>query len=343
MKKKWIYILSTTALYLGLTSYYNARQSPRLSTVKTIIVDAGHGHTAGGGRDGAKGSYSYEDDICLDISKKLVALFRRELPDVKVVETRPDVYKVDLHQRADIANRNKGDLFISIHCNSADPIGERRLEGYRTVVKYTGKGKKRKKTTQEVPIYKTYYRPNPAKGTETYIWGAHKNGSKEEAIAKAENAAIFQEADYKEKYGEDITSQDFLIRSTLKTKLYFKRSFMLASRVQDEFVQIGRIDRDVRQRQTGIWVLQATAMPSILVETGYISNPEEEAYLNSEKGQNELTNAIAVAVKNYKKELETPRPAAADNNTPAGKGPNADDTDPVADKPKALKGLRFDV
>jgi N-acetylmuramoyl-L-alanine amidase len=336
MKKKWIYILSATCLYLGLTSYYNSSPSPQISSVKTIIVDAGHGHTAGGGRDGAKGSYSYEDDICLAISKKLVAALNRELGDVKIIETRPDEYKVALHERADIANRNKGDLFISIHCNSADPIGERRLEGYRTVVKYTGKGKKRKKITQEVPIYKTYYRPNPAKGTETYIWGAHKNGSKEEAIAKAENAAIFQEANYKEKYGEDISSQDFIIRSSLKTKLYFKRSFMLASKVQDEFVQIGRLDRDVRQRQTGIWVLQATAMPSILVETGYISNPEEEAYLNSERGQNEITNAITAAVKNYKKDVETPRPPT-EGNQPTGRGPQPSNAD--ADKPRASKLL----
>jgi N-acetylmuramoyl-L-alanine amidase len=90
----------------------------------------------------------------------------------------------------------------------------------------------------------------------------------------------------------------------LKTKQYFKRSATLAGYVQDEFVRVGRIDRDVKQRPVGIWVLQATAMPSVLIETGFISNPEEEKYLNSEDGQHELSDCITKALGNYIKWLE---------------------------------------
>jgi N-acetylmuramoyl-L-alanine amidase len=300
-----------------LTSFEIVRQytgTSRVGAVKTIILDAGHGITPGGGKDGAPGRYSHEDEICLAIVKKLLVEMKKQMPDVKLVETRPTEYRVDLHERADIANNNKGDLFISIHCNSADPIYKREFSHNKTVTYYVyqGKGKKKKKIpkTKEVAVYVTRSYPNPAKGTETYIWGAHKNGSKEEAVAKSENASIYKEADYKQQYGEvDVNSQDFFILMKLKTQQYFKRSYTLASHVQDEFAEIGRIDRDVRQRSVGIWVLQATAMPSILVETGYISNPEEENYLNSEKGQNELSQSITRAVKRFKAEIETPKPA----------------------------------
>jgi N-acetylmuramoyl-L-alanine amidase len=311
MMKKTVFSLLIVATLSTFYSFINLTSLPPVSyrsTIKTIIVDAGHGIMRGGGKNGAPGRYSHEDEICLAIAKKLVADIKRTMPDVRVIETRPTENIVPLHERADIANRNKGDLFISIHCNSADPIRERKLEGYRTVVRYTGKGKKRKKITSKEPVYKTYSRPNPAKGTETYIWGSHKNGSKEEAVAKSENAAILQEADYKNVYGDvDVNSTDFMILANVRTKQYFQRSYSLATYVQDELQKIGRIDRDVRQRQTGIWVLQATAMPSILVETGYISNPEEEDYLNSENGQQQISNAIVEAVRYYKGELEKPK------------------------------------
>ena len=108
------------------------------------------------------------------------------------------------------------------------------------------------------------------------------------------------EANYKETYGAvDINSPEFVAMALLKTKQYFKRSATFAGMVQDEFVKVGRVDRDVRQRGVGIWVLQATAMPSVLIETGFISNPEEEAYLNSKEGQEEISRCIIAAMKNY--------------------------------------------
>ena len=115
-----------------------------------------------------------------------------------------------------------------------------------------------------------------------------------------ENAPMMAEDNYENNYGPiDPNSPEFIALSLVKTKQYFKRSATLAGFVQDEFAKIGRVDRDVRQRGVGIWVLQATAMPSILVETGYITNREEEDYLNSKDGQQELAECISRAVKNY--------------------------------------------
>ena len=111
---------------------------------------------------------------------------------------------------------------------------------------------------------------------------------------------MMMEANYKDKYGEvDPNSPEFIALSLLKTKQYFKRSATLASLVEEEFTKVGRTSRDVKQRQAGIWVLQATAMPSVLVETGFISNKEDEDYLNSAKGQDEIAHCITNALKGY--------------------------------------------
>src|SRR5215211_996482 len=120
-----------------------------------------------------------------------------------------------------------------------------------------------------------------------------------------ENAAMLQEENFEKIYGGvDPNSPEFIALSLLKTKQYFKRSATLAGLVQDEFAKVGRVDRDVKQRGVGIWVLQATAMPSILVETGYITNRSEEDYLNSESGQQEIAESITNALKNYVSWLE---------------------------------------
>ena len=92
--------------------------------------------------------------------------------------------------------------------------------------------------------------------------------------------------------------------STLKTQQYFQRSANLALTIEEEFQKVGRVSRQAQQRQKGIWVLQAVAMPSVLIETGFISNPEEEAYLNSEDGQREICEVIIRSLKRYKFSLE---------------------------------------
>lgn len=295
---------------------------PKQNIIRTIIIDAGHGVMANGRHNGAKGSYSYEDEICFAVSKKLVAQLKQEFPEVNIIETRPTEDIVDLRERANIANRNRGDLFISIHVNAMPPKQKKELAGYKTEVYYTGKGKKRKKHTRKIPQYRYYEVPNSTtKGTQTYIWGAHKGEDKETAVR--ENAPMLAEENYKQKYGDiDPNSPEFIALSLVKTKQFGQRSAMLSQMVEEQFSKIGRISGGPRQRQVGIWVLQATAMPSILVETGFITNPQEEAYLNSQKGQVEISDCITKAVHNYIGWLEkkqTPLKAGVKNieNAPA--------------------------
>ncbi|BAV05875.1 N-acetylmuramoyl-L-alanine amidase [Filimonas lacunae] len=293
------------AAWLFCTSFINDRNrdndgvQPQRKPLHTIIIDAGHG-----GRDeGAPGGYSFEKNISLAIALKLQKKVNEELPDVEVVMTRTDDSYPSLYNRADLANKSKGDLFISIHCNSADPIRHKEFLGYKMDTYYKGKGAKRKKYTRKVPEYKYYSTPNPAKGTETYIWAAHKNEAKEVAMRENESLYLDSATNPQMKDFDPESPQKRIIYS-LKTQQYFERSANLAITVEDEFSKVGRISREARQRQVGIWVLQATAMPSILVETGYISNPEEEDYLNSEKGQDEIVEALVKALKRYRFSLE---------------------------------------
>lgn len=313
MVKRTLLIFCAAALSITIVSFHE-HEPARQKVIRTIIVDAGHGIMDNGGHNGAKGAYSYEDDICLAVSKELVKNFKSELPEIRIVESRPTEKITAIHRRAEIANENKGDLFICIHVNAALPQRHTQQVGTKKVTYYTGKGKNRKKKTKEVPVYKTYTTPNPAKGAETYIWGSHKNEDKE--IAMRENAPLLQEENYKQNYGDlDPSSPEFIALSLLKTKQYFKRSATLAGFVQDEFAQVGRVDRDVRQRGVGIWVLQATAMPSILVETGYITNRAEEDYLNSKEGQKEVADCIIKAVKTYIAWLEKQQQPNETNET----------------------------
>jgi N-acetylmuramoyl-L-alanine amidase len=120
-----------------------------------------------------------------------------------------------------------------------------------------------------------------------------------------ENAPMLAEENYKDKYGDiDPNSPEFIALSLLKTKQFFKRSATLSGMVEEQFEKVGRTSRGQKQRQVGIWVLQATAMPSILVETGYITDRSEEDYLNSKSGQQEIAQCITAAVKNYVSWLE---------------------------------------
>jgi N-acetylmuramoyl-L-alanine amidase len=302
MAKKTLVLLCFMAVSALLISFTTT--SPKQQVLKTIVIDAGHGIMENGGYNGARGAYSYEDEICLAVSKKLIAALQKQMPEIKIVETRPTKYITSLRDRADMANHNRGDLFVSIHVNAMPPIQKRDFVGYRNEVYYTGKGKKKKKRTRKVAQYRYYEVPNTGvKGTQTYIWGSHKAEDKEVAIR--ENAPMFAEENYQERYGNiDPNSPEFIALSLVKTKQFTKRSAMLANMVEDEFSKVGRISGGSKQRQVGIWVLQATAMPSILVETGFITNPQEEAYLNSEAGQDEIASCVTSALKNYVSYLE---------------------------------------
>ncbi|MBM3432097.1 MAG: N-acetylmuramoyl-L-alanine amidase [Bacteroidetes bacterium] len=291
------FIMVLVAAVVSFTSLRPETQpkfNPNTKLVRTIIIDPGHG-----GKDyGAGGSFSHEKDICLAVSLKLGKLIQEKYPDIKLLFTRTTDTYPTLYDRANFANNNNGDLFICVHVNSAPDQIKKEFIGNKTVVTYEGKGKKRKKVTRQVPQYKTYRVASTAKGTETYIWGA--NISEQKEVAVRENAPMLAEDNYQTTYGTmDPSSPEFVALALLKTKQYFKRSATFAGFIQDEFVKVGRVDRDVRQRPVPIWVLQATAMPSVLIETGFISNQEEERYLNSEIGQNELSECILRALGNY--------------------------------------------
>jgi len=261
-------------------------------TVQTIVIDPGHG-----GKDpGARGLFSTEAQICLEIGLKLGKSIEESFPNIKVLYTRttdvlagnkPDKNSANRY-RAEFANQSGGDLFIAIHVNSARKIAHRTPSGYR----YVGKGKKRRR----VQAYKTYYTPNPAHGTETYIWAADESNHKTDMISAEDE---FGETD-STLIAPEINDPVMKAYQLLYAKKYFENSLHFANFIEAEFVTQGRVSRGVKQRNdVGIWVLHATGMPSVLVETGFISNKDEEQYLNSDKGQEEIVKNITDALRNY--------------------------------------------
>jgi N-acetylmuramoyl-L-alanine amidase len=287
-----------------LTTTLATNKATAQELLKTVIIDPGHGLPDGG----ADGAYSKESDISLAIGLKLGKQLEQVLPNTKILFTRTDENlpnglknKNDaLRYRAKMANDNKGDLFISIHCNSTSPTYHKERTGYTTETYYKGKGKKKKKYTRKVPKYRYWTTPSAVLGTETYIWAVDKNDQKKEYVGNYEPAGELDDSTV-----NFFDTPEAKILASLRTKKYFEKSKMLAELVETEFIKQGRSSRGARQRDDkGILVLAATAMPSILVETGFISNPEEEDYLNSEKGQDELAYAIMRAVLTYKDNLE---------------------------------------
>jgi N-acetylmuramoyl-L-alanine amidase len=278
--------------------------------VQTIIIDPGHG-----GKDqGAKGVITTEARICLAIGLKLGKAIEEKFPGVKVLYTRttdvlagnkPDK-NVANRYRAEFANQSGGDLFIAVHVNSAPKIRHRVDAGY----KWVGKGKKRRK----VKTYKYYYTPNPAHGTETFIWAADRADAKSGTITPDDE---FGETDSTITIPE-INDPVMKAFQLLYTKKYFESSLHFANLIEAEFVKEGRFSRGVKQRNDkGIWVLQATGMPSVLVETGFISDKEEEKYLDSENGQEEIVQNITSALSNY---------IASKEKAPASNGGKSPDT-----------------
>ena len=275
-------------------------------TIKTIIIDPGHGYPQR--EHNAHGRYSYEADLNLVYGQMLAKKIQDSLPGIRVLMTRNDFYDAghltsakDANKyRAQFANSNHGDLFVSIHCNDGPPVHHSEVVGHRKEVYYTGKKKKRRKHVKTIPIYRYWTTPSEAVGTETYIWAVNKNDSKTQFIQNnvgQDSTDLQGEQDSTTSYFD---SPEAKIMATLRTKKYFDRSLMLAQLVQNEFIKQERVNRGVKQRNDeGIWVLQATAMPSILVETGFITNPQEEDYMNSEKGKGEITDAIFNAIKQY--------------------------------------------
>lgn len=293
---------------LGPASFSFTPPVKKKKGVQTIIIDPGHG-----GKDqGARGAFSTEAKICLEVGLLLGKEIEEQFPGIKVLFTRttdiipgnkPDKNQ-GLHYRAEFANQSGGDLFIAIHVNSARKLAHKVPNGY----KYVGKGKKRRK----VQAYKTYYTPNPAYGTETYIWAADESDHKTDMIKPEDE---FGESDSTIVMPE-INDPVMKAYQLLYAKKYFENSLLFASMIEKEFESGGRNSRGVKQRNdVGIWVLHATGMPSVLVETGFISNKDEEEYLNSDKGQQEIVKSITDALHNYIGAVEK-SPASNQKNKP---------------------------
>jgi len=295
----------------SLLSFINKTEPAPKAQIKTLVIDPGHG----GIDPGARGSFSTEAEVSLAVSLKLGKALQEEFPDLKIIYTRTtDVMAGNkrtkdegLRYRANLANESGGDLFIAIHCNSAPDIPHKQLTGYRTMATYVGRGKKRRKVNKKVPQYRHWSTPNPAHGTETYIWAVNKNEAKVSAMNKIAAG---------EEYGEmdstltielpDPSDPAEKARMLIYAQNYFKKSLTLADLVEKEFIASGRFSRGVKQRNhAGIWVLQATGMPSILVEIGFMSDDEDEKYINSESGQQEIVEDIVNAFRAYKQRVES--------------------------------------
>ncbi|MBC7507465.1 MAG: N-acetylmuramoyl-L-alanine amidase [Ferruginibacter sp.] len=287
--------------------------------IKTIIVDAGHGGKDFGAHGGYEGGLnSYEKNITLDISLKLVAELRRQLPDVKIVPTRTtDIYQ-NPREKAEIANENKGDLFICIHADAVNlktgrrQIGSHKETRYR--VKYSGRGKRKKKIstpyTVTVPTYEYYKIGSQRSGTSIWLFAAHKTSDKLKAVMDNEELQI--ESGIDSVYNSiNFDTPEGRIRAKIYADRYQKKSIKLATMVDEEVDKTDRAALGLNQRQVGIWVLQATNMPAILIETGFITNHDDERYLNSDKGQQELAECITRAVKKYKEDIDHTSAAVA--------------------------------
>ena len=256
--------IGLTALLIAITllnsgSTYTA---PPDSKVDVVVIDAGHG----GHDNGTHGRLLKEKDVALNIALKVGSYIEKNIPGVKVIYTRKDDRYLALDERADIANKNKADLFICIHANA---------------------------------------NPNTkAFGTETFVMGLHKDEGNL-AIAQRENSVILMDENYEERYeGFNPNSPESYILFTLTQSAYQESSLKFASKVEGQFKdRVGRLSRGVKQ--AGFVVLWRTTMPSVLIETGFLTNSTEEKFLAGDEGQELIASGIYRAFKEYKNEVES--------------------------------------
>lgn len=219
----------------------------------------------GGTMPGCVGKKSKEKDITLAVALKFGKLIEKNCPEVKVIYTRKTDVTVEVFRRAEIANDHKADLFISIHCNASENRG--------------------------------------AHGVETFVMGLQKSEASI-AIAKKENADILLEKNYKENYGGfDPNSAEASVIFSLYSTAYLKNSAILASKVQNHLLKNTQL-ADRKVQQAGFWVLYKVAMPSILVELGFLSNKIEEEFLIKESTQDIMAISLYNAFIEYKNQIE---------------------------------------
>lgn len=258
------------ALLIAITLLISSAKPVRSDyKVDVVVIDAGHG----GHDSGTLGDNTKEKDVVLKIALKVGNYIKENIKDVKVIYTRETDKFIELNERANIANRNHADLFISIHANSLP------------------------KTTPDARKQSIY-------GTETYVMGLHKTNENFE-ISKRENSVILLEENYQEKYeGFDPDSPESYILFSLSQSANQESSLLLASNVEEQFgTRVGRKSRGVKQ--AGFLVLYKTSMPSILIETGFLSNTKEERELNDAKVQDYIASGIYRAFKDYKNQIES--------------------------------------
>lgn len=262
------FILGINTSFMPVNVSIEANKSKVLPSykVKTVVIDAGHG-----GKDpGTLGKHTKEKDITLRVALEFGRIIKRNLPDVKVVYTRTTDKFVELYRRTEFANRIKADLFISIHCNAAPRKARNRTK---------------------------------VRGAETYIMGNHVSEANI-AIAQRENASILLEKNYQRNYGGfDPNSPQSYILLAMNQQVHMKHSLSFARKIDWEIKnKVRRKTRGVKQ--AGFYVLARTAMPSVLIELGFLSNLEEERFLKGALGQIYMASAIFRAFRSYKRELE---------------------------------------
>lgn len=247
----------------------------------------------GGHDSGCLGSSSMEKKVTLAIAMRLGEYIEKNFPEVKVVYTRQTDVFVELHERAAIANRAKANLFISIHCNAGAPA---------------------------------------ACGTETYVMGLHKSKQNLD-VAKRENAVILLEENYSERYeGFDPNSSQAYIIFSLNQNAYLEQSIALAAKVEESLeTNMSFTSRGIKQ--AGFLVLYKTAMPSVLIETGFLSHHQEEKTLASPAGQDKIALSIFRAFAAYKNEVEGKTPSEPEKPVIAGLAPVVAETE-VTPAPK---------
>jgi len=283
-RRFWLFLI---ALFFVLPAVYGrgavvADREKRF----VIVIDPGHG----GGDPGACGAYSKEKNINLKVALEVGRLLKAGCPDVKVIYTRRTDVFIPLQTRADIANRNKADLFISIHTNS-------------------------------LPKGRTAY------GSETYTLGMARAAANLE-VAKRENAVITYEKNYQQTYeGFDPNKAESYIIFELLQDRYMKQSVDLAQLIQQQYTSNGRRNKGVHQ--AGFLVLRKTSMPAVLTELGFISTPDEERYLNSAEGISVLARSIYNGILKYRGKSvpsSTPTPPSATTERDGGEAaPPRDD------------------
>lgn len=252
-----VVLLSISVFFLF--SFHSVGPGPY--KIRRIVIDPGHGDHD----PGTSGKFSKEKNVALKIALELGRILEENLDDVEVIFTRDDDSFLELHERADLANKKGADLFISVHCNA--------------------------------------FHNRSVYGSETYVMGLDKF-NKNLDVAKRENSVMLLEEDQTKYEGFDPKSDESYILFDLYQSAHLNNSLLLAAEIEKQMEQrVGRNSRGVRQAP--FWVLWQTTMPSVLVETGYLSNSKEEQELNDKLNQVYIASGIFRAVRAYKERMES--------------------------------------